>query len=133
MKTLIALIVTAILLIALGTGYYMFNRKVPGLENIKPDFTLSADELYDEFERNEEAAFLKYGNKVILVTGVVESVKENDSLLNIIVKADNALTGGVNCSFSKKITRPVPGDKIEIKGRCIGLLMDVIMNNCTLK
>lgn len=125
----ILLIILLLLAIGGGVGYYMFTKKVPTLENQKADFELTANQLFDEFDADENAALAKYENKVIDVTGNVVSVKENEGTWNIILEAENAMAGGINCSFSKdpgKLT-----DSHTIRGRCQGFLMDVVLNNCT--
>lgn len=133
MKTKIAIVLITLLLIAAAFGYYKFNQKVAGLENETPDYTISANDLFNEFETDEVSALEKYENKILLVTGIVEDIKETDSLTNIILSADNAMVGGVNCAFPKHFNLPNKGDEVSIKGRCLGYLMTVILNNCTME
>lgn len=136
MKSLKKYILLGILIAVLfggGTGYYMFNKKVPTLENTAPDFILTADELFDSFETNEKQALLKYENKIIEVTGVVISVKNNKEDSNITLEAEMAMIGGINCSFKHKQDQDIAkGSTVSIKGKCQGFLMDVILNNCQL-
>jgi len=125
------ILITFLFLLAIGggIGFYMFNKKVPTLEKTKADFELTANELFDEFENDENAALTKYEDKVIDVTGTIISTKENDGTWNVILEAENAMAGGINCSFSKD-----PGELGKthtIRGRCQGFLMDVVLNNCT--
>lgn len=110
-------------------GYYMFNKKVPGLENLEADYSLTANELFDAFDQNEPEALLKYENKILSVTGTVSSVKHGEVSSNIILHADNAMAGGINCSFNDRMNMVEKGQKIIIKGRCQGFLLDVILNN----
>lgn len=113
-----------------GTGYYLFNKKVPTLIDVKADFELTADELFDAFNDDEATAMSKYGGKVLAVTGEVASYKLSDSTSNVTIHAENAILGGVNCSFNTVVVGIKEGDSITIKGRCQGILMDVILNNC---
>lgn len=116
--------------IGAGVGFYLFNKKVPGLEGVTADYTLTADELFDAFDANEGAALTTYENKVVAVNGEVVSVKNQDGRANVILGAANALAGGVNCSFNEEISDLEKGDQVTIKGRCQGFLMDVVLNNC---
>lgn len=133
MKKYILLGILIVVLIGGGVGYYMFNKKVPTLENTTADFTISADELFNAFEENEKEALSKYENKIIEVTGKVISVKNNASDSNIILEAEMAMVGGVNCSFKfTQYTEIKKGSTVTIKGQCQGFLMDVILNNSQL-
>lgn len=116
--------------IGAATGFYMFNKKVPGLENAKADFTITANALFDEFDTNEQTALGKYEGKIIEVTGEVVSVKNEEGQSNIILLAENAMAGGINCSFKSNQNDFKKGDTATIRGRCQGFLMDVVLNNC---
>ncbi len=132
MKSKLILAILALALLGGGYGYYLFNKKTPGLENAKADFMVNANELFDAFDSNEQEAQSTYGSKVVEVTGEVLEVKQSDTQTTIILKAENALIGGINCSFSKIIEAPGVGEEITIRGLCQGFLMDVILNNCTI-
>jgi hypothetical protein len=119
-------------LIAAALGFYMFNKKVPGLESVRADFNLTANELFDAFEENEQAAMAKFENKVLAVTGKIINIKHGEVSSNVILHADNAMAGGINCSFSSLNKQLIEDQTITIKGRCQGFLMDVVLNNCTI-
>ena len=131
MKKLL-LILLVILAVVGAIGFYMFNKTVPTLESEKADYSLTANELFNSYDQNESAAEQKYADKVIQVTGVVEGTKLNDSIPSLILAAENAMMGGVNCAFSEKVAGIKTGDTVVVKGRCQGYLMNVILNNCTL-
>jgi len=133
-KTLKAIVVVIILaVIGVAVGGYMFNKKVPGLKGVEPDFTMTADELFNSFNDDETTATSQYENKVILVSGEVMSVKTTDSTTNVVLIAENAMAGGVNCSFKSKVESVAKGDEVSIKGKCQGFLMDVVLNNCVIE
>lgn len=129
-KFLIALLL--LLTIGGGIGFYLFNKTVPTLESLEADYSLSANELFNSFDQDEASAEAKFSGKVIEVKGVVENVKLNDSIPSIILAADNAIAGGVNCAFSEALSEIQVGDSVIVKGRCQGYLMSVVLNNCTL-
>jgi hypothetical protein len=130
-KLLLALII--LIGVAVGVGIYFFNKKVPGLENTKADYEISADELFDAFNEDETEALRKYENKVIAVSGKVDRIKLDSGRANVILHAENAMAGGINCSFKEALKGIEKGDQVTIKGRCQGFLMDVILNNCYLE
>lgn len=129
------LIISIIILGLIGgsIGLYMFNKKVPTLDKAKADHSLTADELFDAFDTNETTAMEKYENAIISVTGQVVSIKSDDNQNIIILRADNAMAGGINCALNDKISGIQVGETVTIKGRCQGYLMDVVLNNCNVE
>lgn len=114
-------------------GLYMFNEKVPTLDSVKADFTMTADELYNAFDENEEAAMTQYQDKVIEVSGVVRRTKVDSNQFNVVLKASGSMTGGINCAMRDlSVESPAKSSEITIKGRCQGYLMDVVLNNCVI-
>lgn len=133
MKRTIFIVLILFILAGLGTGFYMFTKKVPGLEDIKADYTLTADEVFNSFDSNEDEASKKYIGKVIKVTGKVISKKEADNQYTITLEAENAIAGGINCSFRENPGIIEKETMITVKGRCQGFLMNVVLNNCILE
>lgn len=126
----VVLSILLLVLLGLSFAYYQYNKKVEGLEHAAPDYIMTANELFDAFDNDESAASLKYVDKIIEVTGEIARVKQSDSLSNVVLHADNALAGGINCSFKNKNGSLTKGETITLKGDCQGFLMDVILNNC---
>jgi hypothetical protein len=129
----VILIIVGIVVLAGSYGFYLYNKKTPSLENTKPDFTLTAQQLYSEFSENEKEALQLYEGKVIQVEGEILSTSQSDSISNIILNADDALFGAVNCSFKKLNSATYQKrDKVTVKGRCQGYLNSVVLNNCSI-
>jgi hypothetical protein len=133
MKKTLILIIIITALVGGSVGFYLFNKKVAGLEKVKADYTLTATMLYNAFETQEQEASEKYLNKILLVEGTVVKVEIDKKYSSIILKADNALAGGINCSFNHEVESVSKGDIISIKGRCQGFLMDVVLTNCNIE
>jgi len=125
-------IISFLVLIAIAYGIYMFNKKTETLHKVKPEYTITADQLYMEFNQDEKAALLKYEGKVIEVTGKIITVTQTDSISNVLLSAENALFGGVNCSFNELENNLQNIDIVSIKGQCQGYLTSVILNNCVM-
>jgi hypothetical protein len=113
-----------------GVSFYLYNKKVPTLDSVEPDYEMTADELFNAFEANEKEALSKYEGKVILVKGKIAQLEDAEKKFNVILAAENAMMGGVNCSFSQVEKGIKTGDETMIKGRCQGYLMNVVLNNC---
>lgn len=129
----IFIILIPIMLIAGFLAYKEYNRTAPSTANMEAAYTLDANTLFDAFEYNEEEANAKYLDKVIVVSGNVESINKQDASVQVILYAENAMIGGVNCELQdgNAISNlPQEGDEIQIKGICQGYLMNVILNQC---
>lgn len=115
-------------------GIYLFNLKDKDLKEVKPDFALTANDLLNTFEADEPAADSTYLNRIIDVTGIVESVKfgENNAV-NVSFKTENPLSA-VICTFNSTPDnfRIEPDDTVTIRGELTGFLMDVLLNNCVI-
>jgi hypothetical protein len=70
-------------------------RESPAGPTAKPDFRLTAQELYDEFVKDKEAAHKKFAGKVIELSGVVRDCKASGphSLLVLDVKKKEGSVG----------------------------------------
>lgn len=114
-------------------GLYMYNLQEKDLQKVKPDFIMTASELQRSFEDDEAAAGTEYIDRIIEVSGEIESVKpgENQSLV-VTLKTENPLSA-ISCTFEAGSVTPgfSAGDHATIRGRCSGFLMDVLLNNCS--
>jgi hypothetical protein len=130
----IALIAVSVLVLAgILIGLHMYNLKSRDLQKVKPDFTVTAIDLQKAFEDNESASNSKYVNKVIEVTGIIESIKPGDNkTLNISLKTGSPLSS-VNCTFQTvpDTSKLRASGQIKLRGECSGYLMDVLLNNCS--
>ena len=130
------LIAAAILVLAaIISGLYLFNKKAPDLARVRADYVLTATTLYSDFEADEASATRKYVDKVIQVTGTITAVEVNaDNTINITLGGDDF--GGVICTFQGIADTTLPGlasgNEAVIKGVCSGMLMDVLLNNCVI-
>lgn len=134
-KTWYLVILVIIFLVVIAgtfTAVYLYNLKVKDLEKAKADYVMTASELQKAFELEEDLAVQKYANKIIDVTGEIESVKygENNSVNVSLATASNYTS--VICTFLNIDGLPElrPGQTITIRGECSGYLLDVLMNNC---
>ena len=128
----IVLIISILALLIASYSVYLFTKKTPSLHKVEPDYVMTANILYKEFEINERSSLSKYESKVLQVTGKVLMVTQTDSISNIILEAEDALMGGVNCSFNKLENNFIKNDIVTLKGRCQGYLTSVILNNCVI-
>jgi hypothetical protein len=129
-------IVIFILLLALfgaAIGFYLYTKKPADINDLKEDFSLTAVELSSAFIDDETVATQKFANKVILVFGKITEIKTDSQNPSVQLEGSDLLTG-ITCSLYadelSKTQNLKTGDKITIKGKCTGKLMDVVLNNC---
>ncbi|TNE50716.1 MAG: hypothetical protein EP344_17140 [Bacteroidetes bacterium] len=116
-----------------GIGLYYFNKKVPSMATEKSELTVTASELFDAFDTDEDAATAKYVGKIVAVTGtVLESSTLEDGTPKVIL--DTGSDFGVLCEFDPNTdharTSFEPGEELTIKGECAGLNLDVQLARC---
>lgn len=129
MKKVILYLIVIILLGAVF-GWYRYQQQVPTLERVSADFVISADDLFEAFDTDEESALERFEQKVIEVSGTVIEVNELEQGANVTLEAATALMGGVSCAFSDLPASAQIGKEFKCRCRCQGFLMDVILNNC---
>ena len=131
MKKKRLLIIAAI--VAAIAAYFVWDqmlRTAPSMKRLDAEYRVNAVELHTEFTDSEEAANVKYQNKIIEVVGEVEAVEATEGRLPVIkLKADGF--GVVECTLESQITSEEL-DKIKLnstlvlRGECQGfLLIDV--------
>ena len=117
------------------TWKWVFREQEKSVGSHKADITVSAEVIVKEFETDENKANIKYLNKIVAVSGTINSQTVNDKDITVILKNEEA-TAGVSCSFDKTTiagSSLVKGRKITVKGLCSGFLMDVVLNRCSLE
>lgn len=135
-KILILLFVTAII-IGSGVYWYAFMRPYQNMLKAKPEFELSATNLFSEFNENETNANAKYLGKVIEITGrVVELKTTNDQLAIVLEDELFGVRTFIDSSFystNKQIFESInPGTSVTIRGQCDGMLNDVIISRAVI-
>lgn len=102
------------------------------VQGISPKYTVSSNNLVEEFVRNEKKASIKYVNEVILVYGTIEEVSSLNEKKTILIKANS--NAGIICEMNENQNKFVDSlqknQSIYLKGICKGYLKDVILLNC---
>jgi hypothetical protein len=133
LRYIIIFLVLAVIAVV-AAWMYTFRVSKPSVASRKTDVTISAPALLKAFETNEDSANAKYLDKVVLVSGTVNSVSKDSMGYSVYLK-ENEDISGIICSFDNGTldTADVKtGMQVNIKGLCTGYLMDVVMNKCAL-
>jgi hypothetical protein len=131
-KILVPALIVALL--AGGFAYYLYNKPATKTEDRSSDLSVTAEQLFQEYEANEETANQKYLNKVIEISGtIMGTLVEANEFTGVQLKA-GPLDQGIICEFEKqpgvKHPRYPVGDPIKLKCKCSGKLMDVVLDRC---
>lgn len=94
---------------------------------------ISANKLFTQYQYNEIRADELYKGKTIVVTGVISDIGNDILYDSYVTLKTNDIIGSVQCYLDKSIVSKLSkGYRITVKGECRGLLMNVLMNDCSL-
>lgn len=100
------------------------------------DFTLSATELFQEYSENQSVADQKFIDQIIQISGTIYEISEDQQGATVFFLETGENNAGVLCTMtvaeSAKVKAKKVGDPITLKGFCSGMLMEVVLNRCTL-
>ena len=82
----------------------------------------TATKLYSDLTTDSANMKIKLISKVLVVSGEIKQVSENQKKQQIILLKTNTSGGSVNCTMEENIKNIKMGDKITIKGICSGYI-----------
>jgi hypothetical protein len=120
--------------IALIIGYVVyanFLKTAPAMSKLKAEYSVSAVDLYTEYDSNEETANQKYQNRVIEITGEIMLVIKDEGF-NPIINLKTEGFGVVKCTLETQMTteelnKVRTNTSLTLRGECIGMLLDVLI------
>jgi hypothetical protein len=129
-------VIGVLLLIAIIGGvvaYKMYNKPHRDIDAEAATVSLTAGELFGNYEESEEKSNTLYLDKVVEVSGTISELSENAAGNLTMLLADGDAMGGVSATCDASVQKEglEVGQAVKIKGRCTGLNMfDVEMSNC---
>jgi hypothetical protein len=122
------------LLIILAWGYHLYTKPHQSAASEDSAFSIDADSLFVQYQRDEHGADAKYLGKVVEVKGKIAEIQHNGQS-EIWILAGQPGSGGINCQMfaGDKDMHHQSGDLVTVKGRCTGFLMDVNLADCVAK
>ena len=126
-------VLLAFLIFAVGSGDT--DTDTQEIKNQEASFTLTANELYSEYDHNEVAADSKYKGKVVAVDGIVQDIGKDIMDDAYIVIGGSGFLDGVQCMFTSgeqsKVANLSKGQKVSVKGEVSGKMGNVLVNKCS--
>ena len=125
---LIAVVVAGI------AGYFVwanFLKTAPSMSRLDAEYRVNAVDFYAEFEESEDAANVKYQNKVVEIVGEVEGLDVSDGSLPVITLKTDGF-GTIKCTMETQLSSYDLKDiqlnsTLVIRGECQGMLLDVLI------
>ncbi|EAQ41026.1 OB-fold putative lipoprotein [Polaribacter sp. MED152] len=111
-------------------AYNVYNKPHVDVADAKADVTVTAENLFSEFSKDEVRANTQYLDKIIQVQGLIQNLKVENELGVVTLKTEDDF-GTVQCNLSREATSNFKllkkNDLVTIKGICTGYLMDVVL------
>lgn len=127
-KKRIKIILIIFLLVGLVGGsyvFYLWNMPHLDVQAQKADFSITANDLVNEYLTNEKTANAKYlgengESKIIVISGTINKIDTDMNNQKVILLKDDSAKAGVNCTFMTSTNNNAStlkvGDKTKIKG-----------------
>ncbi len=100
-------------------------------------YTLSAEQLFAEYDSNEVAADSKYKDKVVVVSGVIQDIGKDIMDDAYIIIGGMGFLDGVQCTFTEgqeaSIAGLSKGQRVTVKGMVLGKMGNVLVNKASLQ
>ena len=112
--SLAVVIVTGVII-----GYRLWNKPHENIKNASA-IKINAIALYNTLANDSLHMSSSLINQVLVVSGKVKSVSENQQKQQVILLETNVPDGSVNCTMEEKVKIVKAGDSILLKGICMG-------------
>ncbi|MCB0632380.1 MAG: hypothetical protein R2824_28240 [Saprospiraceae bacterium] len=125
-------LVLIILLLLVGSWLYLNYAPQKSTEKKTAAASLTATELYTTFETDEAAANQRYIGQILQVKGRLGEKLIDENLAPVLVLREANAMAGVMCTLFKNQQTAFDalaiGDSVTMKGKCNGMLMDVVLD-----
>jgi len=131
----LALLAAFILLAALGGCGRASDELEKMTREARPAFTLSGEELFRDYS-DRDAGDKKYKEKILQVSGPVVRIRSNVANDRVLLLRGAEHAGDIQChffdSYSEQVSKLRPGDKLTVRGKCTGKIINVILDPCVI-
>lgn len=135
MKKLLKVIIggmLVVLFLLMGTWLYLNYAPQKSTKRKTADATLTAVDLYAAFQADEAAANQRYIGQIIEVKGVIGEKLIDENQAPVLVLRPPGTMAGVMCTLLKgqqeAFDALAVSDSVVVKGKCNGMLMDVVLD-----
>jgi len=114
-------------------------KPVVAPQPVSTELEVTVEELLSAYETDGVAANVKFANKILRITGVVDRIEVKDTLGIYYItlrSAEKRSLQTVRCVFDEKhgneLNRLLPGQTVTVKGKYDGSIIDIRMSDCVL-
>jgi hypothetical protein len=134
------LVLAALGIITAGLVYrFVYNKPHTDFEKAKPEYMVSAAELFDSFRNDRQLAEARYNGKVVLLSGRLDKIEASDSQVTAVFVFDQGVFGdeGIRCtmlpSHTGNLKTYLDTQEVRLKGFLTGYNdTDVILEQCSI-
>ena len=122
--------------IILGAGSVDTDQGAKNIANAPTDYVISANALFAAYDNNSVAADAKYEDKIVKVSGYIQSIGKDISDTAYLVIGGKGFLDGVQCMLPKGqeglVGSVSKGQYVTLKGKVSGQVIgNVLIRNCT--
>ena len=118
-----------------ATGYFIYNKPHRDILAEKARFSLSLVEMNEEFLADEDAAYEKYFNQVVEISGIAVSIDEKENeRYDVVIKSQGIIANGELIDSNVQPAKLIE-QKVLLKGLFIGydnLLEEIKLSECSM-
>lgn len=137
LKKHIASLVGIVVFFILAAGSRDTDKDTQKVQTQAARYTVSANQLYSEYNSNEVAADAKYKGKIVIVSGTIQDIGKDIMDNAYIVIGGSGFLDGVQCTFSKgeesSVARLSKGQQVTVKGEVAGKWGNVLVRNASIQ
>jgi hypothetical protein len=120
-----------VVLLGAGIAMKMFFKPHADINKLEAEFKVEASALMAEFQKDENAATLKYSEKPIEISGKLVAKNKLPNGTNLLILEDEM--EGISCQLDSSWATANPqvvqaletGGPVTVKGICKGFLMEI--------
>jgi hypothetical protein len=103
-----------------GIVVFFINRPAEARTEVPVAASISATELWTEYDRDGAAANRKYGNKFLVIKGKVARLPPNSRTPSLTLETPSTGRWTIECNFLKKeeLAGLAAGQEITVRGEC---------------
>lgn len=131
----ILLIGLILIIISLFFIINLYNKPFIDIKKSSPELEITAQEILNDYQEDENSANEKYVDNLILIKGEIADISF-DNGISIITLKDNNGFSSIICHMlpeaNLNVLKLKKNNQVMIKGICTGYLLDIMMVRCLL-
>jgi len=135
-RKIVMLILGVVLAVGVAVTLYIikeYNRIHKDTADLKPDYSVSAANMLQEFQTEEQSSNKKYWDKVVQVDGVVKDVSKDEKGFYSVIMGEPSSMSSVRCSMDSIHNHEAEGinkgSLATIRGICAGFNADELLGS----